>query len=141
MWRAAVALLLAAPQAEATTIEITRVCFGDFCVESREAFMAVASDPARQHYRIRFSRTQSVLYIQAGPALLFPHCAPHCDVVEANAERRSFQPQTGRLVGRLLGSVPSCGAGPPRPIHLYVYNPEASPDWLTVAPNCTDRPN
>ncbi len=139
MWRAALALMLAAPGAEATTIEITRVCFGDFCVESREAFVTIASDPARQHYRIRFSRTQSVLYVQAGSVQQFPHCAPHCDIVDTNAEKRAFQPHTGRLVARLLGTVPSCGANPQRPIHLYVYNPEASPDWLTIAPNCPDK--
>ena len=132
----ALALLLFASEARAGSIEITRACFGDFCLESREAFMAVAADPARHHYRIRFSRTQSLLYVQAGPEPRFPHCEPLCDVAERAGEPRSHQARTGRLLGRLVGPVPGCGGKPDRYVHLYVYDAEASPDWLTVVAHC-----
>ncbi|WP_284179025.1 hypothetical protein [Rhabdaerophilum sp. SD176] len=133
---AVLALLLCASEARAGSIEITRSCFGDFCLESREAFMAVAADPARHHYRIRFSRTQSMLYVQTGPEPKFPHCEPLCDVAEQAGEPRSRQAHTGRLVGRLVGPVPGCAGQPDRFVHLYVYDTSASPDWLTVVPNC-----
>ncbi|MCZ8163820.1 MAG: hypothetical protein O9315_17615 [Beijerinckiaceae bacterium] len=133
---AVLALLLLAFEARAASIEITRACFGDFCLESREAFMAVASDPARHHYRIRFSRTQSMLYVQTGPEPKFPHCEPLCDVADNVGEPRSHQARTGRLVGRLVGPVPGCAGQPDRFVHLYVYDAAASPDWLTVVPNC-----
>ncbi|MCZ8262192.1 MAG: hypothetical protein O9333_18920 [Beijerinckiaceae bacterium] len=133
---AALVLMVLTSEAGATSIEITRSCFGDFCVESREAFMTVASDPARQHYRIRFSRTQSLLYVQTGPEPRFPHCEPLCDVAERAGEPRSHQAHTGRLLGRLVGPVPGCGSGPSRYVHLYVYDAEASPDGLTVVAHC-----
>lgn len=136
MIRVAALLLLATTPGWANTVEITRVCFERFCVESKEAFMRAGEDPVRQQYRLKFSRTQSVLYIQAGSAPEFPHCAPHCDTREEQGEMRSFQPRTGRLVGRLLGPLAGCGAVPPLRYHVYVYNAELNPEWVTLVPRC-----
>lgn len=127
--------LMAALPASATNIEITRSCFDGFCLESPEAFMTVAADPVRRHYRVKFSRTQSILYIQTGPTIRFPHCAPHCEVVDSGEERRVFQPHTGRLVGRMIGPIEGCGGGKAF-VYVYVYDAELNPEWVSVVPHC-----
>jgi hypothetical protein len=120
----------------AESIEINQVCFDGICFESREAFMTIAADRARGHFRFRFSRTQSTLYAQIGGELNFPHCAPHCDQTEQAGEKRAFQPRTGRLVARLISDLAGCQGRALPPIMLYVYDASLNPDWLSITAEC-----
>ena len=134
---AATLVLLAATLTSAQAVDITRSCFPGFCVEAREAFMTIARDPAKGEYRLRMSRTQSIVYLQAGAETAFPHCGVMCTVEEVAGEKRAVQAITGRLVARLIGPLEPCkGDGAAFFVHVFVYNTEASPDWLEVVREC-----
>jgi hypothetical protein len=125
-----------ASQSMAETLEITRSCFPGFCVESRDAFVVVRRDPQKGRYWLKVSRSQSVVYMQTGPDIAFPHCAPHCETATAGTEQHAFQYRTHRLVGRLVAPPGSCGGREAAPVYLYVYNPEADLARFTVTRNC-----
>ncbi len=128
--------LLAAASAPAAGDDITRTCFPAFCVEAREAFTAFNRQPGRGLYLLRVSRTQSEIYLQSGPEPVFPHCGAVCRVEEAEGEKRAFNTWTNRLVGRLVGPFEPCGGGGAFFVHVFVYNTEASPDWLEIVREC-----
>ena len=134
---AATLVLLAATLTSAQAVDITRSCFPGFCVEAREAFMTIARDPAKGAYRLRMSRTQSVVYLQMGLAPPFPHCGATCAVETAGVEKRALQNVTRRLVARLIGPIEPCkGDGGAFFVHVFVYNTEATPDWLEIIREC-----
>lgn len=135
-----VAGLLAIPAA-ARTIEITRDCFEGFCVESQEPFIVIAREPAKGLYRLKIYRTQSVLYIEAGPAPRFPLCGQTCrieTVADGNGlpEARAVNEIFGHLSGRLIGPMAPCGSGPPLLVHLYAYFRDTDPAAFNVVRDC-----
>jgi hypothetical protein len=137
---AAVLVLLAATltsaiHSPAQAQDITRACFPGFCVEAREAYMTIARDPAKGEYRLRMSRTQSIVYLKVGTAPPFPHCGATCAVETAGAEKRALQNVTRRLVARLIGPIEPC-KGEAFFVHVFVYNTEANPDWLEIIREC-----
>lgn len=134
---AATLMLLAAMQTSAQAVDITRACYSGFCVEAREAFTTIAREPAKGAYRLRMSRTQSVVYLQAGAETAFPHCGALCAVEDVAGEKRAVQAVTKRLVARLIGPLEPCfGTSEAFFVHVYVYNTEASPDWLEIVREC-----
>jgi hypothetical protein len=122
----------------ARDIEITRSCFTGFCVESVEAFTTLARDAAAGKYRLLLSRTQSILYIEAGSKPVFPHCGL-CSLEEKAGERVSRQNRTGRIMGRLIGPFEGCKGTAPFYVHVYVYLPDANPGAVSVERNCEVR--
>ena len=109
----------------AGALDITRVCFPGFCLESNEAFTVTFRNPAKRDYRLLHSETQSTLYLRAGEELPFPHCDTLCTETQTPTERRSRHNRTGILNGRLLGPFEACDGGKPFFIHLYAYFPAA----------------
>lgn len=140
----AAAALVAAITLPATseTVEISQACFPGFCVESKLPFIAISRDPAKQHYRLREYRSEATIYIQAGEAPAFPHCAPvMCRTETEDGELRAFHVKTGRLLGRLIGPVETCGAemperAKPLMVNLYVYIPTVDLMAFTITRKC-----
>lgn len=133
---AALALMLAATPVPLRAEDITRACFPGFCVESREAFTAFNRHPMRGLYPLKISRTQTHIYLQAGPEPVFPHCGALCRVEPVDGEKRAINTWTNTLVGRLVGPIAPCGGGEAFFVHAFVYSAEASPDWLTILREC-----
>lgn len=127
------------PVAQAEVLDITRACLPGFCVESREAFTVLAQDPARGRYRLLISKTQSVLYLQAGEAPQTPHCGALCVEREEAGERRLFHSHSGRLMGRLVGPFEGCSGASPFHVYAYVYFAEVSLARFSFVHACPAR--
>lgn len=118
-------------------VEISQACFPGFCIESKLPFIAIFRDPAKQHYRLREYRSEATVYVQAGEAPVFPHCAPMmCRTEAEDGEPRAFHAKTGRLLARLIGPIAGCGEAKPLMVNLYVYIPTVDLRDFAVTRKC-----
>lgn len=137
MWRVAgTALLLFAMPASTSAQDITRSCFPGFCVEAVPAFTVMGRNPTRGMYILKVSRTQSTVYLRAGKEPEFPHCSSTCRVEEGEGEKRAIHTMTGQPLARLIGPLTPCGGGEAFYVNVFVYNPEANPDWFSIVREC-----
>lgn len=134
--RAAGAFMLFATVMPVAAEDITRNCFPEFCIESREAFTAFNRQPSRGIYLMKVSRTQTNIYVQVGQEARFPACGALCRVDETGNEKRAVNLHTKQVIGRLVGPLSPCGGGSPYYVHLFAYDLEANLDAFSVVREC-----
>lgn len=133
---AASALLMVATALPAGAQDISRSCFPGFCVEAMLDFTVQNRVASRGFYALKISRTQSTVYVSPTTSPVFPRCELTCDVRDETGEPRAYHKWTGKLMERLVGPIAPCVSGAPYFVHLYVYNPEANPRWLSIEREC-----
>ncbi|OYU49310.1 MAG: hypothetical protein CFE31_08125 [Rhizobiales bacterium PAR1] len=133
---AAPALLMVASALPAEAQDISRSCFPGFCVEAVQDFTVQNRVASRGFYALKISRTQSTVYVSPTTAPAFPRCEATCEVRDETGEPRAYHKWTGKLMERLVGPVEPCVSGAPFFVHLFVYDPEASPGWLRIEREC-----
>ena len=130
------ALLMVGATLPAEAQDISRSCFPGFCVEAVQDFTVQNRVASRGFYALKISRTQSTMYVSPTIAPAFPRCEATCEVRDDTGEPRAYNKFSGKLMERLVGPFKACAGDVPFFVHLYVYDPEASPGWLRIEREC-----